>query len=415
MHSPISRRRVRTLGLALAAGAALAIPAGAAAQGGPSSIADVQVHAKASQIALSGAVRAAVGSNDAPALKLFLKSRVELAKARTEANGIVKNAITAEARVKAANALSIVANVESNGLPKLLGMVDDVTGSLQKAVAKATLVDTLARDRAVDVLQVLLAGVPAAAQNVISQTVSSLMTGHTDEVHLGASILVDVNVPAAVKSILSTVLGAGLEGQAGAAGGLKDIVGILPQPVQDTLTSTFDMVKQEQQKAFGVLDNVLDVAPLPAPVRSIITNVMNMTQNLLNGLFSSLTPAPPVATTPAPSTGGTTPSVSPAPGGTVAPVTGPTDLLSGILGAGSMPINLINSILGSIPNPMNLVSGLLGGLTGTTQTTTPAPTTGTPSTGSFLDPTQLLNALLPGGLNPFQLLGGILGGAPATT
>ena len=408
MNPPTSRRRMRTLGLAIAASAALAVPASALAQGAPSTSAGVQVHASASQSALSVAVRLAKGPNDGPALRVFIKSRTELAKARAEANEIVKHAITAEARVKAANALAIVARVESNGLPKLIGMIDDVTGALQKAVAKATLVDTMARDRAVDVLQVLLTGVPAAAQGIISQTVSSLMTGHSDELNVGASILVDVDVPGTVKNILSTVLGAGLQGQAGAAGGLKDLIGILPAGVQTTLTSAFDMVKQEQQKAFTLLGNVLDAAPLPASVRSIVTGVMETTRNLLNGLFSSLTPSQPVATAPAPSTGGSTPTTTPATGGTVPAVTLPTDLLSGILGPGSMPINLLNSILGSIPNPMTIVNGILGGLTGSISTT-PATGTGTPSV--FPDPTQLLNALLPGGLNPFQLLSGILGGA----
>jgi hypothetical protein len=449
MNAPTSRRGVRALGLAIAASAALAIPAGALAQGGPSIAADVQAHANASQSALSVAARVAAGPNDGPALRLFIKSRAELAKARAEANAIVKLAITPDARVKAAAALGIVARVESNGLPKLIGMIDDVTGPLQKAVAKATLIDTLTRDRAVDVLQVLLAGVPAAAQDAISQTLSSLMTGHTDEVNAAVDVVANVDVPGTVKSILSSVLGAGLQGQAGAAGGLKDIIGMLPPDVQKTLSSAFDTAKQEQAKAYSALNNVLDGAPLPAPVRSIVTSVMDSTKNLLSGLFSSLTPSQPVATTGGSSTPATGPSTG---GGVVSPVTGPTDLLSGILGAGSMPINLLNSILGSIPNPMSivngvlgsmpnpasivngvlnsmpnptsivngvlnsmpnpttLVSGILGGLTGTT---TPAPGTGTGTPTAFPDPSQLLNALLPGGVNPFQLLSGILGGALA--
>jgi hypothetical protein len=438
MNAPTSRRRARTLGIALAAGASLAIPAGALAQSSPAIPAVVQAHANASHTALVQAIRMAAGPNDGPAMRVFIRSRSELAKARVGANSIVKTAITPVSRSNAAQALAIVASIESKNLPKLIGMVDDVTGPFQKAVAKATLVDTLARDRAVDVLQVLLAGVPAAAQDLISQTVATLMTGHSDEVAAGTGLLGQIDIPKAIKSIISTVLGAGLHGQAGAAGGLKDIIGMLPQGVQDTLSSAFDTVKQEQEKAFDLLNSVLDGAGLPAPVRSIVTGVMDTTRNLLDGLLSTLSPSQPVATTPSGSTGG--PVVTPAtPGGAVSPVTAPTDLLSGILGAGSMPINLLNSILGSIPNPLSLVngilgavpnsmtmvsgilnaipnpttlvSGILGGLTG--GTTTPAPGTGTGVPAAFPDPQQLLNALLPGGLNPFQLLSGILGGAPA--
>jgi hypothetical protein len=368
-----------------------------------------------------------------------MRSRSELGKARVGANAIVKRAVTPDARVHAAEALGIVASLESKNLPQLIGMVDDVSGAFQKAVAKAALVDTLARDRAVDVLQVLLAGVPAAALDTLSDTVASLMTGHTDEVSAGVGVLGQLDVPNTVKSILSTALGAGMHGQAGSAGGLRDIIGSLPDGIQDTLTSAFDLVKLEQQKAFNLLNQTLAGVPLPASIRSIITGVMNTTRTLLDGLLSSLAPTQSVATTapatnPAPAAPVTVPSV----GGAVVPVvTGPTDLLSGILGAGSMPINLLNSILGSIPNPLTLINGILGampnpmtmvggvlnavpnpttllsgilgglstGLTG--GATTPAPTT-----GAFPDPTQLLNALLPGGLNPFQLLSGILGGAP---
>jgi hypothetical protein len=436
MNAPTSRRRLLTLGVTLAAGASLAIPTGALAQGGSSAPGAVQAHANRSHSALVQAVRLAGGPNDAQAFRIFMRSRSELGKARAGANAIVRHAITPDSRATAAQALGIVATLESKNLPQLIGMVDDVSGSFQKAVAKAALVDTLARDRAVDVLQVLLAGVPAAAQDIISQTVAALMTGHTDEVNASAGVLGQIDVPKTVKSILSTVLGAGLHGQAGSAGGLKDIMGVLPEDVQNTLSSAFDLVKQEQEKAFVMLNTVLNGVQLPPPVRSIVMGVMDTTRTLLDGLLSSLAPSQPVAT--GPSSGSTTAPTTG--GGTVTPVTTPTDLLSGILGAGSMPINLLNSILGSIPNPfaivngvlgalpnpmatvgavMNavpnpttLVNGILGGLTTAVPGGTPAPGTGSGVPALFPDPAQLLNALLPGGLNPFQLLSGILGGAP---
>ncbi|MDX6647957.1 MAG: hypothetical protein QOK40_3684 [Miltoncostaeaceae bacterium] len=440
MNAPTRRRRVRALGFTLVASAALAVPAGALAQSAPATAPAIQAHANASQSALAQAVRMVAGPNDGQALRVFIRSRSELGKARAGANSIVKHAITPVARAKAAEALGIVATLESTNLPRLIGMIDDVVGPFQNAVAKATLVDTLARDRAVDVLQVLLAGVPAAAQDMISRTVATLMTGHTDEIAAGTGVLGQIDIPKAVKSILSTALGAGLHGQAGAAGGLKDIIGMLPQDVRNTLSSAFAMVKVEQEKAFGLLNDVLAGATLPAPVRSIVTGVMDTTRSLLDGLLSSLAPSQPVANTPSGSSGPPAPVVTvPGTGGVVSPLTGPTDLLSGILGAGSMPINLLNSILGSIPNPMTLVNGILGsmpnpatlvggilgsmpnpttlvngilgGLTGAT--TAPAPGTGTGTPSLFPDPTQLLNALLPGGLNPFQLMSNILGGVPA--
>jgi hypothetical protein len=426
------------LGIALAASAALTIPTGAlAAPGGTGATQDaVQAHANRSHAALVQAARIARGSNDRHAQRLFMRSRSELGKARAGANAIVRRATTPGARAHAAEALGVVASLESKNLPQLIGMVDDVSGAFQKAVAKAALVDTLARDRAVDVLQVLLAGVPAAALETISDTVATLMTGHTDEVSAGVGVIGQIDIPGTVKSILSTTLGAGMHGQAGSAGGLRDIIGALPGTVQDTLSSAFDLVKQEQQKAFTLLNQTLTAVPLPASVRSIITGVMETTRSLLDGLLSSLAPSQPVATTPpAPAAPVTVPSVG---SGTPAPVvTGPTDLLSGILGAGSMPINLLNSILNSIPNPLTLINGILGAvpnpmsIVGNVVNAVPNPTTlmsgilgglstgltggattPAPTTGAFPDPTQLLNALLPGGLNPFQLLNGILGGAP---
>jgi hypothetical protein len=430
------------LGLALAASASLAIPTGAlAAPGGSTPASDaVQAHANRSHAALVQAARIARGSNDRQAQRIFMRSRSELGKARAGANAIVKRAVTPASRTHAAEALGIVASLESKNLPQLIGMVDDVNGAFQKAVAKAALVDTLARDRAVDVLQVLLAGVPAAALETLSDTVAALMTGHTDEVSAGVGVIGQLDIPNTVKSILSTALGAGMHGQAGSAGGLRDIIGGLPDTIQDTLTSAFDLVKTEQQKAFNLLNQTLAGVPLPASVRSIITGVMDTTRTLLNGLLSSLAPTQPVATTPpatnpAPAPPVTTPGVG---GGSPAPVvTGPTDLLTSILGAGSMPINLLNSILGSIPNPLTLINGILGALPnpmtmvsnvlnavpnpttllsgilgGLSTGLTGGATTPAPTTGAFPDPTQLLNALLPGGLNPFQLLNGILGGAP---
>jgi hypothetical protein len=400
MEAVRSRRSALAVGAALALGASLALPA-ALAQGAPAPSASVKAHVNGSQAALKLAIRLSSNGQADAAFKAFLKSRTELGKARAGVISLLKGALTPLARADAAKALALLGMLEDTNVSKLTGLLDDVDGTFQKAVAKANLNDTAARDRAIGILQALLPGLPAVVQGPIGSVIGSLMNGNGVQLSGQASLLAGGLVPD-VSKLVSKALGIGLQGQAQALVGVQSIIGAVPGPVQQQLESAMQIAKGQTETAFGLIDGALGMTP--APVRSTLTGIFGQVQGVLNTVFGMLgqlpavTPAVPAvpAATPAP---GVVPSVVPDLGGIIKcvfpnGVPTPASLAGGVLPAGLDPTKILGCLTGGgLTDPTGIVKCIFpAGLP-----------TGAAIVGGF-DPTSIVGCVLKLVPNPMGVL-----------
>jgi hypothetical protein len=361
--------KTRTLGAALVAGAIFAVPGAATATTpvGDPSVGTVKAHVNLSLGALAKVEALVEAGKDGRALKVFLKSRAEIGRARADVATMLKTATSTGDTVDAATALSLVADLQLGNIPNILAMLDEVEGKVEAALAKAALADAQARNRAVDVLQVLLTTVPEEARGVISELISKLISDEGAGVGLQVDLLADMELTAPIMRLVTRTLDTVLDGQARGAGIMSQLLPLLPEDAQQALTEALDLVKQQQEAAFELLNTVLDTVPIPPFVRNIVDGIIEQTQSLLNGLFG-------VIVSPTDSTGEvSTPSTPSA----------PSPVVPGLGG-------VIPNIGGLIPD----VGALLGGV---------------------LDPSKLVGSLLPGGLNPFDILRNLLGGIQVPT
>jgi len=364
---------------ALAVGASLALPAAALASGGVGVNAGVNVkaHVLGSQAALKLAIKLeAKGKLDA-SFAAFLKSRTELGKARASVVALLKGALTPAARADAAKALALLGQLEDTNITKLTSLLDDVTGPFQKAVAKANLNDTSARDRAIGILQALLPGLPSVMQGPISNAISGLMAGNGAQVQTQASLLANAGLTPDIKKLISQAIGTGLQGQAQSLVGIQSILGVIPGPVQQQLQSALDLAKGQTKTAFDMVEGVLKTAPVPPAVSSIVTGVMNTVQGVLDtvfGMFGQVT------------TGGTPGGTTGITGGSTDPITGVTNLIPDLGG-------IIKCVFpAGVPSPTSVVGGVLPGFD-------PTKIVGCLTTSlGVASPTGIVNCIFPNGM-----------------
>lgn len=373
MKAVRSRRQAVALG-ALAIGASLALPAAALATGGNASV-NVKAHVSNSQAALKLAIKLeAKGKLDA-SFAAFLKSRTELGQARAAVIALLKGALTPVARADAAKALALLGQLEDVNISKLTALLDDVTGPFQKAVAKANLNDTAARDRAIGILQALLPGLPGVIQGPISNVISGLMAGNGAQVQSQASLLANVGLTPDVKKLISQAIGTGLQGQAQSLVGIQSILGAIPGPVQQQLQAALDLAKSQTKTAFDMVDGVLKTAPIPPSVAAIVNGVIDHVQNLLDGVFGMFGSV---------TTGGSTVGST---GGSTGPLTGVSNLVPDLGG-------IIKCVFpNGLPSPTSIVGGALPvGLDSTKIIGCLTNTLGVAS------PTGIVNCMFPNGL-----------------
>ena len=360
----------KTTILALAAAAlpavAIAAPAAASPLAGAAVGATIKVHVNGSYAALNMAVRLSASGHANQAFVAFRKSRTELGKARAGVIALLKAAKTPAARADAAKALALLGKLEHTNISKLSALLDDVGGPFQKAVAKANLTDTAARDRAIGILQALLPGLPAVVQGPISNVIGSLMNGNGGQVKIQAELLSAKDVTPDIKKIVSQAIGTGLQGQAQALVGIQSIIGAVPGPAQQQLQSALDLAKTQTMSALNMVQGILKNAPVPPGVASMINGILGQMQTLLNQMFGMFAPASPAApapaTTPAP-TGPAGPSILPDLGGILkcvfpAGLPSPTSLVGGALPAGFDPSKILGCLTGGngVPDPTGIVN-----------------------------------------------------------
>jgi hypothetical protein len=427
-------RKTTLIALAVAALPTVAIAAPAVAASPLAGTgATIKVHVNGSQAALKLAVRLSASGHADQAFVAFRKSRTELGSARAGVIGLLKAAKTPVARTDAAKALALLGKLEDTNISKLTALLDDVAGPFQKAVAKANLTDTAARDRAIGILQALLPGLPGIVQGPISTVIGSLMGGNGGQVKIQAELLSHSGVTPDIKKIVSQAIGTGLQGQAQALVGIQSIIGAVPGPAQQQLQSALDMARAQTMSALDMVQGILKNTPVPPGVASMISGILGQMQGLLNQMFGMFAPAAPAApaTPAAPASGpaAAAPSLLPDLGGILKCVfpsglPNPASLLGGGLGAGFDPTKIAGCLTGGlgVGNPGGIVNCIFpSGLpTGASLPAGFDPSAiascvlkSVPDPMGILknmpDPSGILNCVFPGGLpNPASLAGGAL-------
>jgi hypothetical protein len=377
MKAVRSRRPARAIGAALAVGASLALPAAALAVGGNAGV-SVKAHVNGSQTALKLAIKLSASGQLDKSFTAFLRSRTELGKARAGVIGLLKGALTPLARADAAKALALLGQLEDTNISKLTSLLDDVTGPFQKAVAKANLTDTAARDRAIGILEALLPGLPSIVQGPISNVISGLMAGNGVQVQSQASLLANVGLTPDIKKLVTQAIGTGLQGQAQSMVGIQSILGVIPGPVQQQLQSALDLAKGQTKIAFDMVGGVMKNAPVPPAVSSLVTGILNQVQGILDGVFGMF---------------GSSPAAGPANGPANGPAAGP---VGGILPGGLIP-DLGGIITCVFPSGLPTTASLVGGAlpVGLDPTKIVGCLTGALGVGN---PTGIVSCIFPGGL-----------------
>jgi hypothetical protein len=444
-------RKTTIIALAAAALPAVAVAAPAVAASPLAGRATVQVHVNGSHAALKLAVRLSASGHADQAFAAFRKSRTELGKARAGVIALLRAAKTPLARADAARALSLLGKLEDTNVSKLTALLDDVAGPFQKAVARANLSDTAARDRAIGILQALLPGLPAVVQGPISSVIGSLMGGNGGQVKIQAELLSNSGVTPDIKKIVSQAIGTGLQGQAQALVGIQSIIGAVPGPAQQQLQSALDLARSQTMSALDMVQGILEKTPVPPGVASMISGILAQMQGLLDQMFGMFAPAAPAAPAgPAPASGpapaaGVVPSLLPDLGGIIKCVfpsglpTGglfaggalpagldpskiagcltsggglpdPTGIMKcvfpaglpagGALPAGFDPSAIASCVLKSVPDPMGILKNLPD----------PSGILTCVFPGGLPNPASLAGGALPAGLDPTRIAGCIMGG-----
>lgn len=163
-------------GAVLVAGA-LAFPVGAGAHV-QTSVSSVKAHTNKADAALDQAVALFEQNRDGRGKQSFDRSRREMGQATAEAARLRRSAKSPSARAAAARAQVLVADQQGENVEQLTGLLDEVGGRVENAVAKAALADKRGREKAIAVITALIGqGVPSGAASGLAKALEALRGG----------------------------------------------------------------------------------------------------------------------------------------------------------------------------------------------------------------------------------------------
>ena len=269
----MTKFRTRALGAAIAAGALVALPAAAAA--GPiSAPATVAASTERADTALATASSLFEAGKDRQALKSFNRSRAELGKATVAAAKLVRTAGTPSERAAAAKALRLVATQRDENvgeLAKMLGQTD--SASAERSIARAALADVKGREKAIGVLQGLLAkGMPAQATVAINRAIANLSADREDEVAEATEAVSEGDVSPEAAKIMTRVIDESLRGQARATATITALLETAPAAAKPGLERALAAISGQQRSAATGLEQAS--AHMPAAVRSFVDGII---------------------------------------------------------------------------------------------------------------------------------------------
>ncbi|MEA2359744.1 MAG: hypothetical protein QOI62_3004 [Solirubrobacteraceae bacterium] len=258
----MSRKQIPFAG-ALLAGAALAIPAPALADG-PASVASVKAHTVRADRSLQRAVTQFQRHDDAAAARLLSESRSELAAARRDGERLRTTARTDAQRDRAVRARAIVARVSDRNVDRLASVLPAADGRAERQVARALLADTVGRDEDIAVLKALLdRGVSEEGAARIAGAVGELVQDRDREVGRELDALGSDEVAPASKRVLSRAVERNVDGQHDAARELAELIDgpDVPANAKQGLRAAYQAVVEEQIASAELLARCLQRVP----------------------------------------------------------------------------------------------------------------------------------------------------------
>lgn len=307
------RFRSRTIGATLAVGALVALP-GVASANPATAVETVAAHTDRADVALTRATALFAAGKDTKAVAAFSRSRAETAAAVAAAAKLVHTAKTGAERAAAAKALRLVATQQAEQIPITVKLLAPAGPAAENAIAKAALADTTGRDKAIGVLNALLAkGMPDGAKAGIARALVALSTDRQDEVKVETDAAASPEVsPAAVATLVKSI-DAGLKGQARAVAILTTLKAQLPAAATKGIDHAIAAIAREQK---GAATALAAASPdLPAPVRESVAEIVADATDQAAAIRESHPTAPVQGQGGAPTPPAGPPSSTPAAGG----------------------------------------------------------------------------------------------------
>lgn len=287
----MSSKSISIVTAALAVGA-LAVPAGAAAHH-ETSLSAVKAHTDRADAALDRAMRLFDQHAGARAERSYDRSRSELAKARRSVDRLRRSADTRSERARAAQAQVLVAEQQGENVEQLVSGLDEARGRVENEIAKAALADTRGRDKAIGVIEAILArGVSDKAATGLARALAELSTDRHEETEGSIEALTSDDVSSRSKRSVAQAVDAGIDGQQRAGEVLAGLIAdeSMPEQAKDGLRRAYDAVTIEQAVQGEQMEQSFD--RLPSFIRSFVQDTVRQARENARGMAQSR-PAPP--------------------------------------------------------------------------------------------------------------------------
>lgn len=299
----------RTLAAAVAAGALIAIPAAASAAPGPSA-ASVQAYTVKADAAMDRAVALFDKDSDKAGLRQFRLSRAFLGKAKMISTQLANSADTDGERTRAANAWRLIALERDENMGHLVGLLEKVNATVDQMVAQALLADTKHRDAAIAMIQELIdAGVNPKVETALNELMAHFSSGRAIEIGQQMDALAEVKLPTEAQKAVAMAIQTSLDSQARAASLLNGLIPQLPDASRAQLQAALDLVHDQLQAAYELMDDVVDL--MPPFVRPMIQKMLADVKAMIAAIAEPFVPGTP--STPSTPTTPTTPTTPPPP------------------------------------------------------------------------------------------------------
>jgi hypothetical protein len=244
------QHRTRALAALAAAGALVALPA--FAQASPvSAAAQVAQHTDRADDALARAASLFQHGKEPQAVRALNRSRAELGKANAAAAKLIRQADTGAERAAAAKALRLVATQRDENVDELVEMLGDAGApAAEQAVADAVMNDVTGRDKAISVLQGLIAkGMPAKAEVAITKVIAKLSADRQEEADEVAEAVAEGDISPEAAATVTRAIDKSLRGRDRAAATITALLEDAPEAAKPGLQRALDAISKERPAA----------------------------------------------------------------------------------------------------------------------------------------------------------------------
>lgn len=281
---------------ALIAAGALALPAAAGAADIQTAVSAVSEHTDRADSALDRAVRLFGRNQDRAARVAYASSRKEMGLAKAAAAKARRLAVTPNEHAAGAAAAAILGAEQGENIEKLAGALRAADGADENAIASAARADTKGRDKAIAILNALLAKVPEQAKTGIAKAIAALSVDRADETQVEAKALVSSNVSETNKRRVAATVKASVDGQDAAAETIAALIASTDMPADSKagLQSAYDQVTAEHGSVADILSRLSD--RMPAFVRDVVTKIITQARTDAQGMRDNHPTGPPAGT-----------------------------------------------------------------------------------------------------------------------